>query len=510
VSPGNILIGRAGEVKLSDFGIVRSDFIDRRTSPGELKGKIGYMSPEQALGDEIDRRSDLFTVAIVLSELLLARPLFPGRSELEILSRIHDADLGVLERHAHGMRPDLYKILRRALSRRREDRFQSADALAEALRNVAASAGFPLSEGDLCGWLSSTGIMPLSSGVRPAVAAPLEPAPPAARAVPSERPTEPGQVPDMDARFRLEVPSGRELGLLGTADLLELCATGRVAPTARVLEPGRPPRPLTEVAALGALIGAGRYAFGELPDGVELERISPARLPSYLYALAARRETGLLIARDRRREKRIHLRDGAPVHVASTQREELLGQRLLAAGAITSEQLGLALSDSADGGEHLGVSLVDRGYLRPSRLIRALHAQIGARVADLGGYRELQIAFARGARAFAEAVPPSRVVAAWVTSLVRERLPERAMEAAIEAVGPAPLARHPAPLLAVDALGLDAEELAVLEALPGVLSASALSKERAGRGVRPEVVRRVVFVALSAGVLVAPGWAPGR
>ena len=54
VSPGNVLIGRAGDVKLGDFGIVRSEFVDRRTYPGELKGKVGYMSPEQVMGTDVD------------------------------------------------------------------------------------------------------------------------------------------------------------------------------------------------------------------------------------------------------------------------------------------------------------------------------------------------------------------------------------------------------------------------------------------------------------------------
>src|SRR5690606_3374594 len=68
--PGTILLGRAGEVKLTDFGIVRSEFIARRTYPGELKGKLGYMSPEQVMGHDVCPRSDLFTVGIVLAEML--------------------------------------------------------------------------------------------------------------------------------------------------------------------------------------------------------------------------------------------------------------------------------------------------------------------------------------------------------------------------------------------------------------------------------------------------------
>src|SRR5262249_2956247 len=88
VSPSNVLVSRIGNVKLIDFGITRSLLAERRAVPGELKGKLRYMSPEQILGGEVDHRSDLFAVGIVLTEMLAGRALFSGRSDLEILTRI--------------------------------------------------------------------------------------------------------------------------------------------------------------------------------------------------------------------------------------------------------------------------------------------------------------------------------------------------------------------------------------------------------------------------------------
>ena len=79
VSPGNILISASGAVKLADFGIARAAQFDRRTDQGQLKGKLGYMSPEQVTGRELDAKSDQFTAAIVLAELSSRRgPSFPG------------------------------------------------------------------------------------------------------------------------------------------------------------------------------------------------------------------------------------------------------------------------------------------------------------------------------------------------------------------------------------------------------------------------------------------------
>src|SRR5579864_1575909 len=98
VSPGNVLIDRSGAVKLTDFGIARAAEIERRTDAGQLKGKLGYMSPEQVVGRELDARSDIFTLGIVLAEMLILRPLFSGGRELDVLIRIRDADLSAIDR----------------------------------------------------------------------------------------------------------------------------------------------------------------------------------------------------------------------------------------------------------------------------------------------------------------------------------------------------------------------------------------------------------------------------
>ena len=78
VSPSNILITRRGRVKLADFGIARAASLGRtqEVASGTLKGKFGYMSPEQVRGDHLDGRSDVFSMGIVLAEMLMARRLF--------------------------------------------------------------------------------------------------------------------------------------------------------------------------------------------------------------------------------------------------------------------------------------------------------------------------------------------------------------------------------------------------------------------------------------------------
>src|SRR5262249_35013044 len=136
VSPSNVLVSRIGNVKLIDFGITRSLMAERRTVPGELKGKLRYMSPEQILGAEVDSRSDLFAVAIVLTEMLAGRALFSGKTDLEILTRISRGELGLVR--DGGLDRDLANVLERALAHRPAGRFQTARDFARAIDDLAA------------------------------------------------------------------------------------------------------------------------------------------------------------------------------------------------------------------------------------------------------------------------------------------------------------------------------------------------------------------------------------
>ncbi|HKY37369.1 MAG TPA: protein kinase [Polyangiaceae bacterium] len=192
VSPGNVLIGRAGDVKLADFGIVRSAYVDRRTYPGELKGKVGYMSPEQVMGVEVDPRSDLFTVGIILSEMLIARPLFSGQNEFDILTKIYEADLSALERLGADLSPSVRDLLRHALGKAPADRFGSAREFADALRKLAHASNIALDDSELVPWLSALGVLPSRSGTHEVtrLSGQLEPAPAARQSArPVLRPT---------------------------------------------------------------------------------------------------------------------------------------------------------------------------------------------------------------------------------------------------------------------------------------------------------------------------------
>jgi len=175
VSPGNILISRTGHVKLADFGIARSTQIEHHTDPGQVKGKFGYMSPEQVMGDEqLDGRSDVFSLGVVIAEMLLGRRLFSGKGEFEVLTRMYEADIAVLYQEASRVSPTLLPLLEKALQRDRNRRFASAADFLAALEQAANALQLTLDDRGLVPWLFQLGVMPSQSGYYALQLEPLE------------------------------------------------------------------------------------------------------------------------------------------------------------------------------------------------------------------------------------------------------------------------------------------------------------------------------------------------
>ena len=133
ISPSNVLISRRGDVKLADFGIAHAVERQQKTQAGTLKGKYGYMSPEQVVGGDLDGRSDLFSVGIVLAEMLMGRRLFTAPNELDVLLMVRDVKLDRLDKYGAAIPEDLRAILLRALHRDAKDRYVSAAAFRDAL-----------------------------------------------------------------------------------------------------------------------------------------------------------------------------------------------------------------------------------------------------------------------------------------------------------------------------------------------------------------------------------------
>lgn len=136
VSPHNVLISYAGEVKLIDFGIAKATTQVSPSSTGALRGKYGYMSPEQVEGASVDRRSDIFATGALLFELLTGTRLFSGASDLSILEKVRHCEIYPPSVIMPSVTRDLERVVLKALHPDPEGRFASASDMRDAVVEV--------------------------------------------------------------------------------------------------------------------------------------------------------------------------------------------------------------------------------------------------------------------------------------------------------------------------------------------------------------------------------------
>jgi serine/threonine protein kinase len=138
ISPQNILISREGEVKITDFGIAKIIGKSSETATGVLKGKFSYMSPEQAMGADIDARTDVFALGALFYEMVFGKKCFDGRNDFEIIERVKNADVSYSEDTIN----PLLKILTKALARDKNERTASASEMRANIEKMERDLGF--------------------------------------------------------------------------------------------------------------------------------------------------------------------------------------------------------------------------------------------------------------------------------------------------------------------------------------------------------------------------------
>ncbi len=529
VSPGNVLIDRSGAVKLTDFGIFRAAETERRTEAGQLKGKLGYMSPEQVTGRELDARSDLFTVGIVLAELVTIRPLFSGGTELDVLFRIRDADISALERGNVTVPDDVRQLLFRALAKDPALRYSSAAAFAEAIEEVIRRRRMQVGPAKLAAWVERLGLTPNSDtsdeeDTCERLTAPIdieaaerqslrESAPDGAHhgggegddedeAPPSTREVAPNI-------YRVRLTDGTELGPLGYPRLVELFATGRIFDGTRISRESAEYKRPSAFPELHRFVTspALRWEPGMPKDVLDRGPIDRVLLPSRLFQVAVKRETGLLALNDGAKRKKIYIVDGVPEFVASTEKSELLGEHLIARGQVLRMEVDMALAMLPRFGGRLGDALVGLGVLRPIELFRAIHEQTQIRYVEIFGWRRGEIGFVRGVRSHEETFPLGVDPFELIARGVRENYPAAELEAIlspleeeiIEPVVPLPVR--------IETFRLPEREANVLLSVDGKSTLPRIVAQMSSAGeADPEEVLRALFLGLSCEVLRSHRW----
>jgi serine/threonine-protein kinase len=522
VSPGNVLIDRSGAVKLTDFGIARAAEIERRTDAGQLKGKLGYMSPEQVVGRELDARSDIFTLGIVLAEMLILRPLFSGGKELDVLLRIRDADLSAIDRASARVPDDVRSLLFRALARDPMLRWPTAGAFAEATEEVVRRRRLQVGPSRLASFIEKLGLVvgpdveQETGEVGVTSTAQLAPDTSTRRRLHGEEGTRastagPGeaQQPVSPTTYRVQPSEGAVLGPMAFPRLIELFATGEVGPTCLIARESGRFKPAADYPELSRFMNSPALRWdADFPaDAIDRGVLDPARLPTRLFHLAVRRETGALVLRDGPRKKRIFFVEGSPECVTSTDKKELLGEFLIERGQVLRMEVEMALAMLPRFGGRLGDALVGIGILRPIELFRAIHDQTQERLIETFCWKAGELAFARGVRSQEETFPLGVDTYELIGRGIRHGYGYGELEALLAPVREEVLEPVSMPPVRLEMFRLPEREAAAIDAVRGKTTLARLIAQLAASGAAdPEEVHRAVFLGLGCELLRSPNW----
>ncbi|MGE0791021.1 MAG: serine/threonine protein kinase [Sandaracinaceae bacterium] len=500
VSPANLLIDRRGRVKLTDFGIARCRTTTQRTDDGHIRGKLGYMSPEQVVGEEVDAKSDIFTLGVVLAELMIAEPLFAAGADLDVLLQIRNVDLTVLRRAGTHIPRDVVQLVEWMLSGAREDR-PSAARLERVLRDILVRRG-ELGRGprDLAALLERLDLIPRrahereDAGSRPTFLVELDeskPAPSNAKALLDRLE---GAEPSM---YELRGVDGEVEEAVAYSEMVRRIVTGELAPGTKVRKDRGEFGSAHGLPELRRYLDSKALQWGPSgpPRGAHKRGLLHAgRLLREAHSITEASETGALHLWDGRRQKRIYFRGGQPDFVASNMEAELLGRFLVEKNVILAMELEMALALLPRYHGRLGDALVGLGILRPMALFNAVSEQVRSRYLEAFRWPSGQWAFVRGEQSGEETIP--------LRQAARELLAEAAyqpekeqLEAAVSTFGDSRLA-----------VGDDAQRMLPLYKLPpswermildldGRATAQALieQKERAGELEATEALRALYF-----------------
>jgi serine/threonine protein kinase len=426
ISPSNIFISKRGDVKLGDFGIAHAQRRESKTQAGTLKGKYGYMSPEQVVGRPIDARSDLFAVGVVLAELLTGRRLFSAPADLDVLLKVRDVKLDRLDKYGADLPKALDSILRRTLRKDPGERLATAAELRDELSDYLFSVGQRVGPSDLRAFTGKLFDTSPDAAARllqearrlethkaadkaeapqvataGASAAVQPPPPPPARA--AEAPPFP-QTATMEADVVSDAPTaetvdGPSEGSWPDHEVSERSSAPGFTPVSRPGDTGKavPPartrrgtRPATH-SDVGRFVSA---APKRPPDSAgDVSIITPMRL---FCDLALAGETGLLHFELGGTVKEIFLVGGSPESVSSSNANERFGEYLVGKRVLGQADLELALSMLPHYNGKLGDTLVALGLLRPLDVFRLLSEQVRDRVIDVFAWTEGTFAYYRG------------------------------------------------------------------------------------------------------------------
>jgi serine/threonine protein kinase len=420
VSPSNIICSYDGNVKIMDFGVAKAKTqTGDKTRVGVLKGKIGYMSPEQVMGKELDNRSDLFSLGVILYECIVLKRLFLGKTDLETLLNIRDVRIEQkLEKYRELIPAPIEAIIRKALAKEPDQRYQTASELREALQDYLLENKLKFADKDLKSFMGelfteddplipetflqeedeeaqapkaeqatqAEGTAAMGEGTRARVMGGLEDTHPRTRST--------ATLDVANARFQVKGPNGEVFGPVSFENLMKMMKAGAISNEELIsVDEGS----WREQRDLSVFQGAA-------PMAVPLETKAPlyqgefTRLtfPRLFFNIVKNRLNGRLLVKYRVATKNVFIKNNRVIHVTSNLKSELLGVSVLKRGIIGEKQLDEAVEYSREKGLKLGGALIALKYIRPYELSRLIELFTVEKVEEIFSWQKGEYRFYDG------------------------------------------------------------------------------------------------------------------
>lgn len=496
VSPANILLTGGGHVKLSDFGIARMAGAENHTDAGHVRGKLGYMSPEQVMGKDLDGRSDVFTLSTVFAEMLLARPLFGSGNDLDVLLRIRDVDLEVISKHGRSLPKDVVRVLQEGLAPNPEERL-TASALARTVDDILRRRGVAraperlgrlLYRHELVGTESVTDLSSVAS-------------------MKSLQEQDDSVVERLKHTAQAKAPyrvqfNGDTHGPMSFAQLVEMIMRGLVTSNTPISKQDSEFERASEYPELTRFVSshAMQWQDHEVTGARWKGNLKGAPLLSVVHQICTLRKTGALHLVGEYKRKKIYFVDGKPEFVSSTDRQELLGEFLIRNSTCLRMEVEMALALLPRYGGRLGDALVGMGILRPVELFRAIHSQVHDRYVEAFRWTEGLWAFAQGKMCNEETFPLGHDT----RELLRDAAQVAPVDGLLEALSPIydkPVALAPNPPAPVGAYRLPDQWQRLLDLSKPVTLHSVVQRETKLGTIPLQEVYRAFYLAVSCELL---------
>ncbi|MGC8927046.1 MAG: serine/threonine protein kinase [Myxococcota bacterium] len=381
LSPSNILISLDGEVKIGDFGIAKAALQKNVTRAGYIKGKIGYMSPEQVEGKNLDHRTDVFVAGLVLYEIFAHKMYYNIENEFEALKSMREARQKSRDELLRYMPSGLIDILYKALQKNPDDRFQSALEFSSAIMQYMIENRLSTNVNILSSFMRS--LFPTDVTLLEQVHNISTRSSAFIRASePKKRETR-GKIKDI--KFYLKDRQGKVIGPFAVDSLINIIKIYNLPPATLASDDNKDFKPLDQFPVLldafqsGPDENTGIFSLSPQYRGL----LSEVSITKLFYRFASAKVTGKLVLKNDGIVKSVYLRDGFPEHIDTNKKDELFGEMLVRRNIITRTSLNLTLKEQEKSKIKIGNILIDKGYIKPAELIKLLTEQMRMRYFEL-------------------------------------------------------------------------------------------------------------------------------